>query len=177
MRYLLPCDQCGEKLAIDANQAGRQIVCQCGATLVVPSFRAIRELETTGEAPLSTARRRKWNPARGLTFASGLMTIVAGLFIAVMAGLYWYHTDTTEYPGPDLSQAAQELDALDAVEILEIWKDMEENGMGPYVVPQHIMAQQWAERCRWIMLIGLAVVAVGLALSAGPVITSKIRRS
>ncbi len=177
MKYLLPCEQCGEKMAIDASQAGREIVCQCGASLVVPSFRAIRALEPASEAPPSTVRRRRWNPLRGATFALGLVTIVIGLFVAVIAGLYWYHTDTTEHPGPDLSQAAAELDALDATEILEIWTDMHENGMGPYIVPPHIWAREWVERCRWIMLIGLAIVAVGAALCTGPVITSKIRRT
>jgi hypothetical protein len=177
MKYLLPCDQCGEKTAIDTSQAGREIVCQCGASLVVPSFRAIRALEVAGESPAPTTRRRKWNPMRGATFALGLVIVAIGLFIAVVAGIYWYQTDTSEVPGPDVSQAAAELDKLDATEVLEIWNEMHDKGIGPYLPPPHFFARQWAERCQWLALIGMAVAVFGAFFCAGPVIASKIRRA
>ncbi len=177
MRYLLPCDKCGEKTAIDASQAGRQIVCQCGASLVVPSFRAIRALETIRETPSPTRRRRSWNPVRGATFAFGMVTIVVGILLAAVAGFAWYETDTTEWPGLDLSGAEAEMDKLSATNVLEIWTEMREHGLGPYITPGHIVAQQWVDRYRWVLIVGLLIVAIGVALCAGPVIASRIRRS
>ena len=88
MKYRLPCKQCGEEAVIDISQAGRQLVCRCGATVEIPSLRAIRALEPATEV---RERRptRSWTQGRGIVFAVGLVIAVLGLLAAGSAGTSW----------------------------------------------------------------------------------------
>ena len=175
MKYLLPCDRCGEKTAIDASRAGGQIVCQCGATLEVPSFRAVRELQQFDEP--QTTRQRSWNPLRGTLFALGLVLIVLGLLVAVGGGVGWASIDITKPPAEDLEPVMAAIDAVGPSESWDIWTDMRDKGLGTYFVPSHVVARQAAKNLRWLMMIGLAVVAVGAVVSAGSLRIAKGRRS
>jgi hypothetical protein len=176
MKYLLVCDQCGAKTPVDASQAGGQVVCPCGATLVVPSFRAIRELESVEQAPLSR-RRQSWNPGRGVVFVAGILIALIGVLLTAAAGVAWVQTDTTEYPVGDLRQATESIEQLGPAETWDLWVNVRDTGLGPYRVPGHIQARQWVDRCRTAVLIGLLVVVAGIAIAASPLVFVKKRRA
>ena len=175
MKYLLPCDRCGEKTPIDASQAGRQIVCQCGAALEVPSFRAVRELERFDEPQVK--QQRSWNPFRGTLFALGLVLVALGLAAAAGCGIGWAMVDTTEPPAEDLEPVLKAIDAVGPSDSWDIWVDMRDKGLGPYYLPEHVMARRGAQNLRWLMMIGLAVAATGVVISTGSLLIAKKRRS
>ena len=55
MQYLLPC-QCGQKLPVDASQAGLRVRCACGAEPQVPTLRGLAALErATATSSAATA--------------------------------------------------------------------------------------------------------------------------
>ena len=166
MKYLLPCEHCGEKTPIEASQAGREIVCKCGAALQVPSFRAVRELEPFDEP--QAPRRRTWNPVRGALFAAGLIIVVLGLLIAAGGGRGLAQLDTTKPPTQDLHELLSEMDTMKPVNAWEVWVDMRDKGLGPYFPPPYLQAQVWAKRYRGMLIVGLVVIALGAATAASP---------
>ena len=174
MKYLLPCDRCGEKTAIDASQAGRQIDCQCGATLEVPSFRAVRELERFDEPPVK--QQRSWNPLRGISFALGLVLVALGLLAAAGGVIGWTLIDTTEPPAEDLEPVLASIAPLGPSNTWDIWVDMRDKGLGPYYVPPHVVARRVAQNLSWLMTIGLVVAAVGAVVSTASMRIAKGRR-
>ncbi len=164
MKYLLPCAQCSEKRTVDVSQAGRQLVCRCGATLEVPSLRAIRALETVADAGAKPVRR-SWSPARGVPFAVGLVLVLAGLFVAGNAGLRWA---TAEVPPPPATAdpLLPELDTLSPADTWDAWLDLRNNGLGPYVPTAKFMVEAALRYLFRVMVTGLVVAAAGLTIAA-----------
>ena len=114
MKYRFPCERCGEKLVIDVSQAGRQIICRCGAALEVPSLRAIRALETAPDDSVRP-RRPSWNLGRGVTFAGGLVIAMLGLLAAGAGGFGWLTAQAPPSPSPsDIEAALTAVDQLSA---------------------------------------------------------------
>src|SRR2546429_7064272 len=76
--YLLPCT-CGQKVRVDAGQAGAKVPCACGQQLTVPTFRALRELEQevpVAAVPVRGAATNDWDAVRGLLFSVGLLAFL-----------------------------------------------------------------------------------------------------
>ena len=48
-KYLLPCS-CGRSVTVEASQAGRQVHCDCGISLEVPTMLELARLERAKEA-------------------------------------------------------------------------------------------------------------------------------
>jgi len=163
MKYLLPCERCSEKLTVDLSQAGRQLVCRCGATLEVPSLRAIRSLETVADAGAKPVRR-SWSPARGVSFAVGLVIVLAGLFVAGNAGFRWA---TAKVPPPpaNAEPLLPELDTLSSADTWDAWLDFRNNGLGPYIPTAKFMVEAALQYLFRVMVTGLVVAAAGLTIA------------
>ena len=164
MKYLLPCAQCSEKLTVDVNQAGRQLVCRCGATLEVPSLRAIRALETVADAAAKPVRR-SWSPARGVPFAVGLVLVLAGLFVAGNAGLRWATAEVPPPPPATADPLLPELDTLSSADTWDAWLDLRNNGLGPYMPTAKFMVEEALRYLFRVMVTGLVVAAAGLTIA------------
>jgi hypothetical protein len=166
MQYLLPCGACGKKHAVDPSQAGQQLACACGASLEVPSLRGLRGLERA-EAASGERPGRAWTPGRGVVFAAGVLLAVLGLLIAGYSLLARSGIDTSEPPPADLKSWYEGIEAMTPAQMLEVWQgEVRARGLGPYVPPRHLIAQEFARRCRIIMFVGLVLTAVGVAASA-----------
>ena len=164
MKYLLPCQQCSEKLVVDVSQAGRQLTCRCGATLEVPSLRAIRALETVAETAAQPPKR-SWNPTRGVVFALGLVVALVGLCVAGVAGFGWVNAKIPPPPTVDLEAILAEVDAFVPAAAWDDWVDLRNNGLGAYVPPARFLAERSLQRVFRIMVGGFVVLAAGLAMA------------
>jgi hypothetical protein len=163
MKYRLPCERCGEKLLIDISQAGRQLVCRCGATLEIPSLRAIRTLEAASDAP-DKPPRTSWNRSRGIVFAGGLVIAVLGLLTAASAGTSWYTAKAPPLPSPqDIETSLADVDELNAPQAWDMWKDLREQGLGPYFEPAHSLFEGSVRRVFAVFVGGLVALAAGIA--------------
>ena len=178
MKYRFPCERCGEKLVIDVSQAGRQIVCRCGAALEVPSLRAIRALEAATDDSVKL-RRRSWNRGRGVLFAAGLVMAVLGLGTAVAAGIGWLTAQAPPSPSPaDVEAVLTAVDELSAPRVWDLWAEMRTNGLGPYYEPPQAVFEAFVRRVRVVFMVGVVVLAVGIAAAASSVfVPGKTRRA
>ena len=153
MKYLLPCERCGEKLTVDVSQAGRQLACRCGATLEVPSLRAIRSLETVADRSAKPARR-SWNPTRGVLFAVGLVLVLAGLIVAGNAGIRWATATVPPPPVVNAGPVLAEVDTLSSADTWDAWIDLRNNGLGPYMPTAKFMVEAALEHIFRVMVGG-----------------------
>jgi hypothetical protein len=168
MKYQLPCERCGEKSVIDVSQAGRQLVCRCGATLEIPSLRAIRALETVADVS-DKPRRASWNQGRGIIFALGLVITVLGLLTAASAGTSWYTAKAPVWPTPqEIEDSLPEMGELDAPQAWEMWKDLRDQGLGQYRDPPNVVFEGELRRVFKIFIGGLIALGVGLATTLAP---------
>lgn len=164
MKYLLPCQRCSEKTAVDLSQAGRQITCRCGATLEVPSLRAIRSLETVAET-VAKPSRRSWNPTRGVLFAAGCVLALGGLAVAGLFGADWVRITIPPLPEANVEPSLAEVDALSAAAAWDAWTELRNEGLGPYVPPAKFMAEAALQRMFRVMVGALVVAAAGAVIA------------
>lgn len=96
MQYLLPCP-CGQKLPVDASQAGLHIRCTCGTELHVPTLRGLTALEraSAGGARVTGARTGTWGPKQAVAFLGLSMVTVA---VAAAAVLWLTYPKPPVYP-------------------------------------------------------------------------------
>jgi hypothetical protein len=126
-KYVLTCN-CGHKLLVVPGQAGGTVKCQCGATVEVPTLRALRELplaESDSQAAggqAAAARKvegRTWGVRQGVMSAC---LILAAVCLAV-AGFAWWTQPSLPRFDPDAYQQLidQRIDSLTPVEAWHAW--------------------------------------------------------
>lgn len=140
--YLLPC-VCGQKLRVTATQAGQAVQCPCGASLTVPSLRALADLELA-PSPAANGKRRKlaWSSRQGWILLGAIITAVA---VGLLAFL--------ELTRPRVPV----MEALRPLEVWAVWQDVRrgpDRNLGP------------AER-RYLELLGIRRVWRNALLAAG----------
>ena len=110
MKYLLPCEKCGEKTPIDVNQAGQQIACICGQMLGVPSLRGIRELEVLENVD-TTVPQSKWTVGRRVVVVIGLVVCVSSLAVFGLAMVNRTNIVVPERPVYNVAASDADIDA------------------------------------------------------------------
>jgi hypothetical protein len=113
--YLLPC-ACGQKLPVDAGQAGTKVPCTCGKLVTVPTFRGLRDLEIEAPAslPAGAPRPKAWSATRGLLFSAGLLVTVVSMILLAYFG-YMY---SVVWDGGEAFKLAHIEDFRNGVEVL-----------------------------------------------------------
>jgi len=178
MKYLLPCEKCGEKTPIDVNQAGQQIACQCGQMLEIPSLRGIRELdvlEVLDDAG-TAAPRTSWNPGRGIVFVGGLVVCLFGLAVLSLAGLNWKHIIVPDRPTTNFERIGVEIDAMTPAQAWDEWGRLRTDGIGRYRPPIHVLAQDAVDFWRTVMVVAACVAVAGILASVGACFLPGARR-
>lgn len=94
--------------------------------------------------------------------------MAAGMFVALLGALTigygsinLSHLDTTVPPPVDLTANLAEIDELSPADTLTLWRKIGEIGLGPYVLPDYVIAQYLARTCKTIMAAGGILLAVG----------------
>lgn len=125
--FLLPCKNCGTKIAITVSQAGEAINCpNCQASIQVPTLREVNRLEVAEEVTSATPDRREqsrnaWRGGRGIVLAICLGVSV--LFIARTAYYGWGRTtiDTRGSAEEMIAGLNEHVDEKDSQELLADW--------------------------------------------------------
>ena len=170
--YLLPCP-CGQKVRVDAGQAGAKVTCACGKQLAVPTFRALKELEA--EAPAVSAAARgaieapSWTAGRGMLFSFGLLiSVIAAVLICYHAYVCWVTRDGGEPMRQshleEMRHSVENLTAVDAV--LEFQKMAQAGLTVDGVPPWSYITEKRDTSFRWLMG-ALITLAVGLVSMFG----------
>lgn len=176
MKYLLPCQKCGEKTPIDVHQAGQQIACDCGQMLGVPSLRGIRELETLGEVDTAVPQSA-WSVGRRVAFVVGLVVCVIGLAIFGLATLNRSYMGNPERPVFDVARSDADIDALTPTQAWDAWGQLRAEGLGHYREPGYLVARGVVRTLQIVMAVAASVAAVGLLMALGTCFFPRARRS
>jgi hypothetical protein len=110
-KYLLPCS-CGRNITVETSHAGRQVSCECGISLEVPTMLALKDLQRVEETDARSDRQ--WGIPQAL--------ILIGLAILLVA-----------IPGVVLLAMNQPLSRMLSVEeakpvqTLELWKFLQQD--------------------------------------------------
>jgi hypothetical protein len=168
MKYLLPCDQCGQKHAVDPSQAGEAIACACGRKLEVPSLRGLRALATQEDSADALRRRAVGSDlTRRLICAGGLVLVAAGLLVGGYgASMRWrIKAPTLIVESPAEAEAA--VQALGAHGAWQLWTEYRDQGLGPYMPPPEYVAKRFSGFFSTILIVGLAMAVAGAATAGG----------
>ena len=121
MQYLLPC-QCGQKLPVDASQAGLRIRCVCGAQPQVPTLRGLATLERA-IASSAGPRARSWGPRQAVAFL-GLSIFTVAAAAAVVLWFTFPKFPDFQYDQVDRQAIEQFVNGLSVQESLELFESM-----------------------------------------------------
>ena len=163
VQYLLPCE-CGSTTPIDTSQAGGSVVCSCGETLEVPSLRAIRDLTPLSET--TEVRKYQWNPTAGLLFVSGLIIAITGGGVAF--SMHRYSRLAVDFDLPreeDVAAWVAEVDTLPPEELIDMWNDVVQLGLGEYEMSPFVHARMLSQRFARYRNMALIVMGSGIAIA------------
>jgi len=76
-KYTIAC-RCGQKMQVEARQAGEQIGCACGQQIDVPTLRGLALLP---QVEVQETARDGWTRVRGVCFVVGIVWIALGLAV------------------------------------------------------------------------------------------------
>jgi hypothetical protein len=175
MKYLLPCDKCGEKTPIDVNQAGQQATCRCGQMLEIPSLRGIRELEVLDDVGTSVSRSA-WSVGRRVVFVIGLVVCVIGLAVLCIAIINRTQIEVPERPVANFEEISAEMDAMTPAQAWDEWTQLRAEGLGHYYPPNYVRAQRAVSVLRTFMVVSASVAIAGLLMSVGACFFPAARR-
>lgn len=165
-QYLIPCS-CGQKVRVDAAQAGGHTSCACGQRLSVPTLRGLKQLEV---APaLAAAPASGWSSTQGAVFSTGLtVALIAAVVAAVILVQYLRVSPfTTDQSTRINALEAHQIDHLSAADAVQVFRDWQAEGLGVPHTPGWIEARQVADAMRLQMLIAGGVAGVGILAAIG----------
>lgn len=163
--YLLPCS-CGQKLRVAPAQAGGQVTCGCGKSLVVPTLRGLRALELAAPE-VSGKVMPGWSAIHGLLFSGGIVLAVAGVAL-IAINLYRYaQFSQFTVDRTDVVAAAHtaEVDQYSATQMFDEWSHVVGEGLGEKMTPPWVAAKQMIAANLFWMKAGGSAIVVGLLLS------------
>lgn len=182
-KYLVPCD-CGENVAAAVNQAGSEVVCQCGTRLKVPTLRQLRQLPR--QEATDTAQSSEWTLRHSATFAGAIATA------ALLAWSGWLLARQPETPKFDqvyrqaiTGDASMMLEKGTAVQFWRHWiitsPQLRENGFEQIITPQEVGYRRYLEQYRTQMYAvftaaGIAALITVAAWLAWPTASTKSNR-
>lgn len=150
MPYILPCT-CGEKTLVHRSQAGCRIACpECHQPIEIPTIRGFSRLEFESDAneaeDLTHRTPSRWTPLRGLFATLCFVTALMGLGRASLYGVFRY-SNPTPYSEEDLLRAAeQNTSKLSPVETWDVWRFIQEKGLGRKGPPEMLIKKRELEK-------------------------------
>ena len=165
--YFLPCS-CGQKVRVEPAQAGGQVTCSCGKTVLVPTLRGLKQLEVAppDAAALRRAVGRRWSPVQGAMFSIGVVVTIISLL--VLAYTYLQFAEATTYTQDQTSVInqleAEQIDSMNILDSLQAFYSLRDEGLGEPVEPFWITAQKIVAQKRTLM-IGLTAMALAGVIS------------
>lgn len=176
MKYLLPCDKCGEKTPIDLNQAGQQTTCQCGQTLEIPSLRGIRGLEVIQAAGTSIPTSTSSVGGR-IVFVVGVIVCVLGLAAVGVAVFQRTQMVIPARPVFDVERSNADIDAKTPAQAWDEWARLRAEGLGHYRPPAYVEARGKVKAVWTAMAIAAGGAVIGLLVAVGACLFPAAKRN
>lgn len=177
--YLIPCT-CGNKVRVDAGQAGAKVSCSCGNQISVPTFRALRDLEL--ETPLTPAvvsEPRRWSAGRGILFSVGLLvSVIAAVLVCYHFYSFWEMRDGGEsFKQEYIETFRHDVEHLTPFEALHEFSQHVKDGLEVQGTPPWAKIEKMRDDSfRWLVGAGIAL-AFGLVSMFGALLVPSPDRS
>jgi hypothetical protein len=156
MQYLLPCS-CGRKLTVDRSQAGLRLPCACGASVEVPTFRGLKELEPVADSRPAAAPENPWGPRQGVIFL-GVVIAICG---AALSGVLWFQRPTFNTPQVNHKALQESMQGLTLEQSFEAWTDILEHRLDRNPAPQLAEYHKQVARNDRGLGVGASAIAAG----------------
>lgn len=167
--YLLSCS-CGQQLEVDAGQAGAELTCPCGKTVVVPTVRGLKQLPLKANGDQSRLPAASgWPVWKGAAFSLGLLLAVAGiLFAAWNARTFWMTRRLADPEALAIESQWAEVDAFTPEIALQFFRQEANQGLGePMPMYWEEIDKLHADARQW-MIVGVVAAGIGLLAAAMP---------
>ena len=160
-QYLVPCT-CGQKVRVEAAQAGGQVPCACGLRVAVPTLRGLKQLELAPSE--QAAPRAGWSQTHGAIFSTGLFVALVAAVVAATAFVQYLQVANFTEDQTDRINLIEgkQIDSLSAAETVEIFREWQADGLGVPHTPGWIEAQKAAAALWQRMLIAASVGGLGI---------------
>ena len=165
-KYLVPC-LCGRQLAVDTGRAGESLVCDCGATVAVPTLRQLRQLPEAREESVAVGGSA-WGFRQAAITVSLLLAAVC--LIVAAASRYSERPIPTIDPVVRTTLVDKQVSAMTPLQAWQSWiesyQSLATTGFEVYKHPATDAMQQNLDWHRWIQwsALGLAAVFVVVAV-------------
>jgi hypothetical protein len=165
--FVVTCS-CGEKFRVRSSQAGEQLQCKCGATVSVPTIRALKQLETVkDEQAVSAATPSTW---QGPIFATGVLALFVGCLVLAGTALFppqmlkadIHSVGMTEADVKRAAIATKDMGILDLMDEFVFLRDRGRNEQVRYVQDQIDQARRNQQNMQFA---GAALAGVGALLT------------
>ena len=152
-------------MPVEIRQAGDTVLCECGASLEVPTLRELREYASV---PMETEPEsaRTWQPRHGLA----LLGFFVALLVAIPGFVFWAHQPDPpridELISPQVIQ-----DSIEQMTVMETWYEWRaalELGLVQEASPHMIAYRKQIRtlRGRMALCFGVAGLAIILSIAA-----------
>jgi hypothetical protein len=162
-------------MAIEMGQAGQSLTCHCGAILNVPTMREIARLPPVKESLREDAVPR-WSTLQSAVFTSGVLLTAGALLSATFFGVAWSRLEILAPPLEDDAEWVRFMNKATPEELLDLWSQIESQGLGPWLPPKHLIARNNADELLRRVKIMLAVAACGACLAGSSFLLGSSRR-
>ncbi len=157
-KYLLPCS-CGEKIAVEAAQAGQTVRCACGAELEVPTMSGISALETLEpEAEAGPSRPESGWGRREAWILAGAVVLFAG--VTLLVRLQWSKPRLIDTP------------TMSPIESWGLWHELRVGANRDPSPGAKWFAKAVSSSSNWTV-VALGLIVVGVLVTVGSFATRK----
>ena len=160
-RYRLPCPSCARCFEVATPQAGETLSCECGAQILVPKLRELRQLELVEDAEERQPTSENWNPTRGSLFVLGMLLMASGIYASFRIQQERKQLDITRPEFHELSYDVQDLTPSTA---WEWWDYFRLNDMRYRVTPQYLENRAKDQTLGRYLIGTCAITGLGLIL-------------
>ena len=121
-QYLLPCP-CGRHISVEPRQAGEPILCECGASLVVPTLLDMRMLEPALEPTGPSSVKDVWGPSQQVRLV-GLVVLALSLIGGALLYKFWPASPTI-----DATFIQETASRFTPVQTWDVWRQTTDQGL------------------------------------------------
>jgi len=175
-RFLLPCTQCDQKIAVETTQAGQTVRCSgCKTDVKVGTLRDIKALSSADPAGGSSeagsrgraVEKAKMSTGNRLLFVAGSLLLAIGLVWGVTSTINAMHLSGYKLAEPLSPQKEKQLVAylktVPPADLLKMWdKNVNEDDLAEWVEHPSLRAQRFARQKKVLSWVGFGVAGLGL---------------
>ncbi len=169
-RYLLPCDNCDQKIAIVTTQAGQTVRCSgCKQQVKVGTLRDVKALAS---ADLSQGERREKAPKKvmgvgaRLVFVASALLLVSGAIWGVSSLIKAKELETKNYKlglsDSEINNLRNSLKAAKPMDMMRTWLKVDEESVAEWVEHPSIKNRKQTNERRLYSYIGFGIAGLGL---------------